>query len=218
MNDQTDSSANLTPRRKGMAVASKVIGIISFITCGFFGVGTITGLVLGIIALVRAKKQPELYAGEEEAKEGIEFSALSFISLVIIVVVSLFYFRMPQDRAREMAAMREVQAIGTAQLQYSVTKGKGKFTNLHTLGQEGLIDSTLATGQKGGYIFTSESVEGGDKPMHDTTARPSITGMFGIGNRSFYSNETFIVYDVDGGEPPKATLRNRIPEKGSPLQ
>src|SRR5688572_12993539 len=120
MNEQTDSSANLAPRRKGMAVASKVIGIISFFTCSLFLVGTITGLVLGIIALVRAKKQPELYGGEEEAKVGIELSALSFIC-VIIVVVSLFYFRMPRDRAREMAAMRDVQSIGIAQLQYSAT-------------------------------------------------------------------------------------------------
>jgi hypothetical protein len=216
MNEQTDSSANLVPRRKGLAVASQIIGIVSLITCSFFLVGMITGLVFGIVALRRAKKQPDLYAGEEEAKAGIELSTLSFIS-VVIVVVSLFYFRMPQDRAREMAAMREVQAIGTAQLLYSITKGKGRFTNLHTLGQERLIDATLATGQKGGYIFTSEPVEGSDKPMYDTTARPSSTGMFGIGNLSFYSNETEIVYDADGGEPPQATPQNRVPQNGQPL-
>jgi type II secretory pathway pseudopilin PulG len=216
MNDQTNSSANLAPRRKGLAVASKVIGIISFITCSFFLVGAITGLVLGIVALVKAKKQPELYGGEKEARQGLTFSALSFLSLVVAVIL-LPNFLIRQDRAREMAAMREVQVINNAQLRYSFTKGHGKYTDLRTLGEEELIDPTLATGQKGGYIFTSNPVEGSDKPMYDTTARPGSTGMFGIGNRSFYSNETGIVYDADGGEPPKATPQDRVPKNGSPL-
>jgi hypothetical protein len=217
MNGQTDSSVHLAPRRKGMAVASKVIGIISFITCSFFFVGAIAGLVLGTIALVRAKKQPDLYGGEKEARRGITFSALSLLSLIAAIII-LPNFRVSQQAAREMAAMREVQVIGTAQLQYSVTKGRGRFTDLRTLGQEGLIDPTLATGQKGGYIFITNPVEGSDKPMFDVTARPSITGMFGVGNRSFYSNETQIVYDADGGEPPQATPQNRVPENGQPIQ
>src|SRR5688572_9180873 len=122
MNDQTNSSANLAPRRKGLAVASKVIGIISFITCSFFLLGTITGLVLGIIALVKAKKQPELYGGDKEATMGIAMSAYSILPLAaaLIILPNLSY---SQSAAREMAAMREVQRINEAQYKYSITKG-----------------------------------------------------------------------------------------------
>jgi hypothetical protein len=217
MNEQTDSIANLAPRRKGLAIASEVIGAISFITCSFFLVGTISGLVLGIIALRRAKRQPERYTGETEAKRGIVYSILSLIVLLIAVIV-LPGFLMPQHRGREVAALREVQMITTAQLQYSIIKGHGKFTDLRTLGEEGLIDKILASGQKGGYLFTSAPVEGSDKPMYDITARPASTGTWGIGNRSFYSNETSIIYDVDGGNPPSATPQNRIPQNGKAIE
>jgi hypothetical protein len=119
-----------------------------------------------------------------------------------------------KSAAREMAAMREVQMINDAQYKYSITKGHGKYTDLRTLTNESLIDVELA---KSGYIFTSEPVEGGDKPMFDTTARPGSTGNWGVGNRSFYSNETGIVYDADSGEPPQATPQNRVPQNGQPL-
>jgi hypothetical protein len=216
MNEQTDSSANLAPRRKELAVASKVIGIISFITCSFFLVGAITGLVLGIIALVQAKKQPELYGGDKEATVGIAMSAYSILPLAaaLLILPNLIY---SQHAAREMAAMREVQRINEAQYKYSITKGHGKYTDLRTLGEEELIDQVLASGKKDGYIFTSEPLECGDKPMHNTTARPGSTGNWGVGNRAFYSNETGIVYDADGDEPPKATPQDRMPKNGSPI-
>jgi hypothetical protein len=72
---------------------------------------------------------------------------------------------------------------------------------------------TLA-GRGSDYIFTSTPVEGGDKPMYDTTARPTSTGIWGAGNRSFYSNETQAVYDADGDNPPTTTPQNRISENG----
>jgi hypothetical protein len=214
MNEPTDCSPEPGERREGLAIASELIGGISFLTCSFFLVGTLAGLVLGILALRKAKKQPELYGGETAAKTGIAFSILG----LLVAVVILPNFLHPQHYARETAALREVQAIGIAQLQYALTKGQGKYTDLRTLGEEGLVDSLIASGQKGGYIFTSNPVEGGDKPMYDTTARPRSTGMWGNGNISFYSNETLIVYDADGGEPPTATAQNRIPANGKPLQ
>jgi hypothetical protein len=142
----------------------------------------------------------------------VTVSALLLALFVASILPCLFT---SQNAAREMAALRGVQAIASAQLQYALTTGQGKYTDLHTLNEEMLIDEALLS--KGGYIFTSNPVEGGDKPMYDTTARPRSTGTFGIGNRSFYSNETEVVYDADGGEPPTATPQNRIPADGKPL-
>jgi hypothetical protein len=217
MNEQTDANANLAPRRQKIAIASEIIGAISFITCSFFLVGAISSLVLGIVALKRVKRQPEIYGGKTEAKMGITYSLLSLMAL-LIAVIFLPHLLIRQDAAREVAALREVQMITNAQLQYSIIKEHGKFTDLRILGEEGLIDKVIASGQKGGYIFTSIPVENSGKPMYDTTARPTSTGFFGTANRSFYSNETAVVYDAEGGDPPTATPQNRIPQNGKAIE
>lgn len=214
MNEQTDSSVTPAPRRKGLAIASEVIGGLSFLTCSFFLVGAISGLVLGIIALRKAKKRPEVYGGKSEAKVGITFSILS----LIVAVVILPNLRVSHQAGREAAALREMRVIGSAQIAYAYSIGHGRYTDLRTLGEVGLVDTIIATGEVGGYIFTVVPVEGGDKPMYDTTAKPTSAGFSGVGNRSFYSNETEIVYDVEGGTPPTATPQNRIPENGKPIE
>ena len=150
------------------------------------------------------------------------FSLIELLIVVaiigIIAAIAIPNLLKSQQAARETAALREVQAIGTAQLQYSVTKGRGKFASLATLGTEALVDSVMATGLKGGYQFTSEPINSGSVAMYDTSAKPSATGTFGIGNRSFYSNESNTVFDADGGEPPTATPQDRIPKNGNPIQ
>jgi hypothetical protein len=228
MNEQPYPIANLTTRRKGLAIAAEIMGAINlpfaFITSNFFLAGTIIrlvlgiialSLVLGIIALGKAKRQPESYTGEIEARRGIVCSILSLMTLFIAILV-LPGFLISQHYPREVAALRDMQAIGIAQLQYARTKGHGQYADLQTLEKENLVEIGLMS--KGGYIFTSISVEGGDKPMYDTTARPSSTGIRGVGDRSFYSNEAQVVYDAEGSTPPTATPQNRIPEDGKPIQ
>jgi hypothetical protein len=121
--------------------------------------------------------------------------------------------------ANETAAILSVQAIAKAQILYSLKKGQGKFADLATLGKEQLIDSELASGEKQGYLFTSEPLFLKDqRPVFDITATPKSIGAGGTGNRSFYSNETMVVYEAKGGAPPTATTSDRGPKNGTPIQ
>lgn len=213
--------APANPPRKGLAIASLVLGIISVPTLGLIFVGAIVGIVLGIVALSKAKSNPTQYAGKGLAIAGIIISSLSLLIAVpgFIAAIAIPNLLKSQQEAHEAAALNEVMTIGKAQVLYSLTKGHGKFTNLGTLGAEGLIDSTLASGQKGEYLFSSEPViSRSAEQMFDTTARPVEAGTFGAGNRSFGSNETLVVYEAEDTVDLKGTTTNRIPLGGTPVR
>lgn len=150
------------------------------------------------------------------------FSLIELLIVVaiigIIAAIAIPNLLKSQQAARETAALSEVGTIGKAQVLYSVTKGRGQFAALPELGGQGIIDGTLASGTKGGYLYSSVPFGGDGLPnMFDTTARPSAVGTFGTGNRSFYSNETMVTYEVEGDQPPTATPQDRIPKNGAPL-
>jgi type IV pilus assembly protein PilA len=153
-------------------------------------------------------------------------SGFSLIELLIVVAIIgiIAAIAIPnliksQQAAHETAALTEVQTIGKQQVLYSITKGHGKFSDLATLGSMGYVDSNMATGNKGGYVFATAGVNVEGMPaMFDTSAHPSAVGNFGTGNRSYYSNETMVVFETDGITPPTATPQDRVPKDGTPIQ
>lgn len=206
-------------QRKGLAIASLILGIVGIPTFGVCFVGGITGIVLGIVALSKAGRNPVEYAGKGLAITGIILCSLSLLIGIpgFIAAIAIPNLLKARQAANEVAALTDVKTIGEAQRLYSLTKGRGKYTDLKTLGAEGLIDAALASGEKGGYSFSSQPVEG-SKPMFDTTAIPVKSGSFGTGNRSFGSNETYLIYEAEGARELKGTPKNRAPASGIPTQ
>lgn len=132
--------------RKGLAIASLVVGIISIPTFGLLAVGGITGIILGAVALSKIKNNPQAYGGKGLAIAGIVTSAVSLIlfSLSIIAAIALPKLQQNLMRGRETAAVKSLLTIHQNQIQYKSLKGH--YATLQELREAGLIDDTYLNG------------------------------------------------------------------------
>ena len=77
--------------QQGLAVASLILGIFT-VTFGWCYVGVVTGpiaIVLGIIALVQIKNNPEKHAGKPMAITGIVTGAVYFLIVAIFILIAI---------------------------------------------------------------------------------------------------------------------------------
>jgi len=124
--------------------------------------------------------------------------------ILIIITIALPKFSSAQRYAKETSALGAIRTIHTMQVQYYSQYGK-YATSLTELGPpasgaEGpaaanLIDSTLASGEKGGYKFTLSANSGG----YIINAAPVAFGV--SGSRTFYSDQSMVVRQNFGQEP-----------------
>jgi hypothetical protein len=208
------------PLRQGMAIASMVIGIVSMVTCGGLCIGPILALIFGIVALTRASREPSIFGGKGMAIAGIVMSLVSpiFLGIGAIGVPNMLKSR---QLANEVSAISTLRMISTAEATYQSTRGKNRFfADLGTLGSEGLISADLASGQKSGYQFAATAFGDGVETAaeFDATAVPLTTGNFGTGERSFGTNETYVIFWAPGAILLKGTARDRIPATASVLR
>ncbi|MEP7338242.1 MAG: DUF4190 domain-containing protein [Acidobacteriota bacterium] len=158
-------SANFQPinPRKGLAIASLVLGIISIPTFGLFAVGGITGIILGAVALSKIKNNPQVYGGRGIAIAGIITSAVSLVLIFVLSILAAIALPKLQDNlklGRETATINSLSRIHASQAQYSALNGK--FGTLQELSQAGLIDAVYANGTAiSGYVYSSSEADAG---------------------------------------------------------
>lgn len=157
------------------------------------------------------------------------FSLIELLIVVaiigIIAAIAIPNLLKSRQAANEASAIGSVRTIGTAQATYQSTSGRGRDfgADLTTLNADGHVDAALAVGQKSGFNFTcvgTAAVAGGVPSYFNTQAEPQSTGIFGTGNRSFSSNETYVVYQIAGGTAADgaAPPGNRAPAGMTPIE
>jgi len=159
------------------------------------------------------------------------FSLIELLIVVaiigIIAAIAIPNLLKSRQAANEASAIGSTRTLGTAQATYQSTRGKGKdfALSLTVLQNDNAIDSALGSGNKSGFKFscagTAALTASPFTPSwFDTKAEPQSTGNFGTGNRSFYSNETYVVYQKDGAAAPTAGTSStaRVPSDGTPIE
>ncbi len=159
------------------------------------------------------------------------FSLIELLIVVaiigIIAAIAIPNLLKSRQAANEASAIGSTRTLGTAQATYQSTRGKGKdfAADLAALVADNAVDTALGSGNKSGFKFSCAGTPAATATpftpsWFDTKSEPQSTGNFGTGNRSFYSNETYVIYQKDGGAAPTAgtSATVRLPTDGTVIE
>lgn len=182
--------------KSGLAIASMILGILGFVT-SILLIGVLIapiGLILGIVALVKANKKPNIYGGKGFAIAGIVLSAMIVLFIPIIAAIAIPNLLAARRAANEGSAIAAMRTLSGAEMTFRSADGGGKCADLQTLSSQKLIDPVLGKGERRGYRFTvlNLPIIGGGCEIHAVPQSSSI------GTRSFYfSTEDGVIRAAD---------------------
>jgi hypothetical protein len=113
------------PTKQGLAIASLVLGILSLPTLGCLGVGALVSVALGVMALVKANREPHLYGGKGLAIGGIVASALSLLVAIplggIVAAIAIPSLLRARVSANEAGTIGDIRTVISAQAAYQAS-------------------------------------------------------------------------------------------------
>lgn len=188
------ASAAGVKQRKGLAVASLVLGVAGLFTFGILFIGALVGAVLGVAALIRSNRRPDVYGGRGLAVGGVVLNGLALlvaVPLSLVAAVALPNLLAARRAANEASALRTVHALVSAEAAYANAHG-GKLARFEELRNAHLLDSGLEDGEERGYRFDVTAGDEGFVVLATPVNYPST------GVRSFfYSSDDRLLRAAD---------------------
>jgi prepilin-type N-terminal cleavage/methylation domain-containing protein len=145
-------------------------------------------------------------------QKGFSLIELLIVIAIILIIVTVALPKLNKARmyAQETAALKAIQTLNTAQVQYQ-SQFSRFAQNLTELGppasgtdnasSANLISSDMAAGAKQGYNFTLTGTPTG----YTITAVPQVFGS--TGSRTFFSDQSLVVRENYGQEPATANSK-----------
>jgi type II secretory pathway pseudopilin PulG len=171
--------------KKGWAIASLILGLLSLPTLGILGIGALLGIIFGIVALVKASQQPDVYGGKGLAISGIVASALSFVMIPfigIIAAIAIPSLLRARVSANESATIGDLRTVVSAEMAYGSANG-GAYDTLECLSTPArcipnypatgpaFVDAETVMATRHGYVRTFHA--GPPAPRPGPGMRPS---------------------------------------------
>jgi len=218
--------------KKGLAIASLVLGILSLLTVGCLGIGALAGLVLGIVAVVKASREPHVFGGKGMAWAGIVTSGLGLLLLPIVgIIAAIAIPSMLRARvsANESATIGDTRTVISGQAAYqSANRGyyDGRLECLARpaecmAGYEGphFLDEPLASAQtKSGYrreFVPGPAVDASTLSEDSAPLSPSSVSAYAYvawpeqggqtGTRGFCGDASGVICTTPDGSKPNVT-------------
>jgi len=225
--------------RKGLAIASLVLGILSVPTLGLLFVGACAGIGLGIAALMKAKQSPQEYGGKGMAIVGLVMSALSLLAIPfigIIAAIAIPSLLRARVSANEASTIGDIRTVISAEVTYASVNGEF-YDTLECLAQPascrpGAPATPFLTNMpptKSGYVRTfhpgppappaalaTGSISPSSLQAYAFSAVPLTPGRTGV--RAFCGDATGVICQtIDGSAPTVADGRCVVAETRSYL-
>lgn len=141
-----------TQGQKGLAIASFVLGLASFVLClGVFA--GIPAVILGHIAQARARRSPERYGGAGFALAGLIIGYLSLVYTALILVMLVPALSTAKNRAQSIMCSNQMKQIGLG------------FT-IWADDHQGQFPFNVSTNNGGTKEFSLSDKDGFDKNAH----------------------------------------------------
>ena len=158
-------------------------------------------------------------------QEGFSLIELLIVVAIIGIIAAIAIPNLLASKraANEGSAIASLRTLTGAQATYHATKGGGEFGTLADLMGAGLIDSVLGSTPytKAGYVFDMTALPSGATApaRYDATSIPQSFSILGAtGSRSFYSNESGVIYFNTTGAAPTCDAATRVVSAGTALK